>query len=106
MHWRRRWFGRTPFCDLLGVEYPILSVGFPERALAELVSAVSRAGGFGVLGASRAKPDDIRAEAERTRALTDRPFEFNLIIAIAGSDEEGGGAYVRAVIATAAGRVG
>ena len=92
---------RTPLCDLLGIEYPILSVGFAWGARAELVSAVSNAGGFGVLGASGDDPDYIRAEAERTRTLTDRPFGFNLIIA--QSDEEGFCAYVGAMIAAAAG---
>ncbi len=100
---------RTPLCDLLGIDYPILSVGFGEGARAELVSAVSNAGGFGVLGASGDEPDFIRAEAERTRTLTDRPFGFNLIIV--GQDDwakekgyhEGFPAYVRAMIAAAGG---
>jgi enoyl-[acyl-carrier protein] reductase II len=43
---------RTALCDLLGIEHPILSVGMGAGARAELVSAVSNAGGFGVLGAS------------------------------------------------------
>lgn len=93
---------RTPICDLLGIEYPILSVGFGAGARAELVSAVSNAGGFGVLGASGAEPDDIRAEAARTRGMSDRPFGFNLIIASDGSDDEGDLAYVRAMMAAAA----
>jgi nitronate monooxygenase/enoyl-[acyl-carrier protein] reductase II len=93
----------TALCDLLGIEYPILSVGFGAGATAELVSEVSNAGGFGVLGASGAGPDDVRAEAERTRASTDRPFGFNLIIAGDGSDEEGDRAYVCEMIDAAAG---
>ena len=100
---------RTSLCDLLGIEYPILSVGFGEGARADLVSAVSNAGGFGVLGASGDEPDFIRSEAERTRTLTDRPFGFNLII-VAEDDwakekgyHEGFPAYVRAMIAAAGG---
>ena len=50
---------RTPLCDLLGIDYPILSVGFAEVARAELVSAVSNAGGFGVFGASGDEPDTV-----------------------------------------------
>ncbi len=64
-----------------------------------LVSAVSNAGGFGVLGASGDDPGYIRAEAERTRSLTDGPFGFNLIIA--QGDEEGFRAYIREMIAAA-----
>lgn len=71
---------RTPLCLQLGIEYPVLSVGFGPGARAELVSAVSNAGGFGVLGASGMRPDAIRAEIERTRTLTDRPFGANVII--------------------------
>ena len=93
----------TPLCDLLGIEHPILSVGFGAGARAELASAVSNAGGYGVLGASGADPDYIRAEADRTRSLTDRPFGFNLIIATDGSDDEGDDAYFREMIAAAAG---
>jgi nitronate monooxygenase len=78
---------RTSLCDLLGIEYPILSVGFsPMAARAELVSAVSNAGGFGVL-AQILDPDGIRVEAERTRKLTDRPFGFNIIIARGGEED-------------------
>ncbi|MGH3134053.1 MAG: NAD(P)H-dependent flavin oxidoreductase [Gaiellaceae bacterium] len=71
---------RTPLCHELGIEYPVLSVGFGSGARAELVAAVSNAGGFGVLGASGVPPDAIRAESRRTRTLTDRPFGINLII--------------------------
>jgi NAD(P)H-dependent flavin oxidoreductase YrpB (nitropropane dioxygenase family) len=47
----------------------------------ELVAAVSHAGGFGVLGASGMPPDAIRAEIERIRTLTRRPFGINVIVA-------------------------
>jgi NAD(P)H-dependent flavin oxidoreductase YrpB (nitropropane dioxygenase family) len=91
----------TPLCDLLGIEYPILSVGFsPMAARAELVSAVSNAGGFGVL-AQIVDPDGIRVEADRTRRLTDRPFGFNIIIA--RGEEEDFRVQVIAMIAAAAG---
>jgi len=70
----------TPLCDLLGIEHPILSVGMAAGAGAELAAAVSTAGGFGVLGASGMKPERLRAEVERARSLTERPFGINLII--------------------------
>lgn len=71
----------TPLCRELGIEYPILSVGFAAGARAELAAAVSNAGGFGVLGASGLEPDLLRREIARTRALTDRPIGINVIIA-------------------------
>lgn len=73
---------RTPLCDRLGIEYPILSAGIGAGARAELVAAVSGAGGFGVLGASGVPPDLLAREVARTRSLTDRPFGINIIIAL------------------------
>jgi NAD(P)H-dependent flavin oxidoreductase YrpB (nitropropane dioxygenase family) len=66
---------------MLGIELPILSVGFGAGARAELAAAVSSAGGFGVLGASGVPPDLLRREVARTRALTDHPFGINIIVA-------------------------
>jgi nitronate monooxygenase len=71
----------TPLCDLLGIEHPVLSAGIGAGARAELVAAVSNGGGFGVLGASGMHPDALRAELERTRRLTERPYGINVIIA-------------------------
>jgi nitronate monooxygenase len=78
---------RTPLCRDLGIDYPILSVGFGVSAGPELVAAVSNAGGCGVLGGSSgAMPtEEIRRSVERLHGLTDRPFGFNMIIA--GMDE-------------------
>jgi NAD(P)H-dependent flavin oxidoreductase YrpB (nitropropane dioxygenase family) len=72
---------RTPLCAELGIEHPILSVGFAAGAGPELAAAVSNAGGLGVLGASGMPPDFLRERVERTRQLTDRPFGANLIVA-------------------------
>lgn len=91
---------RTPLCDLLGIELPILSVGFPAGAGAELAAAVSGAGGFGVIGATGAPPEWIRGECERTRALTERPFGINLIL---GDDDEAVAIARSAIEAAAAG---
>lgn len=75
---------RTPLCRDLGIEYPILSAGMGSAAGAELVAAVSNAGGFGVLGVSGMQPDEIHRLIGRTRTLTERPFGVNVLI-----DEEG-----------------
>jgi nitronate monooxygenase len=65
---------------MLGIDWPILSVGFGAGAGAELVAAVSGAGGFGVIGASGMPVEFAHAECARTRGLTDDPFGINLII--------------------------
>ncbi|OLC10959.1 MAG: hypothetical protein AUH39_00710 [Chloroflexi bacterium 13_1_40CM_67_9] len=71
---------RTPLCELLGIEHPILNVGFAAAAVPELAAAVSNAGGLGVLGLG-VPIDEIRKRVTRTRALTQRPFGGNVIIA-------------------------
>src|SRR2546430_2999757 len=71
---------RTPLCDLLGIEHPILNVGFAAGAVPELAAAVSNAGGLGVLGVGL-PPDEIRRRITRTRELTSRPFGGNIILA-------------------------
>ena len=70
----------TPLCRLLRIRYPVLSAGVGGGARAELVAAVSSAGGFGVLGASGMPPEALSAEVARTKALTERPFGVNIII--------------------------
>ncbi len=42
---------RTALCDLLGIEYPIIQAAMGPITSAELVAAVSNAGGLGSLGA-------------------------------------------------------
>ena len=71
----------TPLCRALGIEAPVFSAGMGGGARAELVSAVSNAGGFGVLGASGVPPELLASEVARTRERTAQPFGINLIIA-------------------------
>jgi NAD(P)H-dependent flavin oxidoreductase YrpB (nitropropane dioxygenase family) len=68
----------TPLCADLGIEHPILSVGFGPGAPPELAAAVSNAGGLGVVGSVPAVA--LRDRIAKTRALTERPFGVNLII--------------------------
>jgi nitronate monooxygenase len=72
----------------LGINYPIWSAGF-GGAGPELVTAVSGAGGFGVLGANGLAADAITALAARTRELTDRSFGLNLIVGEADQADRG-----------------
>jgi NAD(P)H-dependent flavin oxidoreductase YrpB (nitropropane dioxygenase family) len=71
---------RTPLCDLLGIDVPILSVGFGASATPELAAAVSNAGGLGVLGLG-IPAEAARDRVARTRELTKRAFGGNIIIA-------------------------
>lgn len=71
---------RTPLCDVLGIDVPILSAGMGSVAGPELVAAVSDAGGFGVLGVSGASPEAVQARISKVRDVTSRPFGVNVII--------------------------
>jgi nitronate monooxygenase/enoyl-[acyl-carrier protein] reductase II len=72
---------RTPLCDVLGIDLPILSAGMGGgMAGPELVSAVSNAGGFGVLGLLALPPPAVREQIRRTKALTRRPFGANFVL--------------------------
>jgi NAD(P)H-dependent flavin oxidoreductase YrpB (nitropropane dioxygenase family) len=77
----------TELCRALGIEHPILSVGFAAEAGPELAAAVSNAGGLGVVGGSGFPPDYLRERIAATRELTDRPFGINLIIDDLGDPE-------------------
>lgn len=76
--------------DLFGIQYPVLSASMSWVTSAELVAAVSNAGGLGILGANAGQtemtPDPIetaermRAEIRKTRTLTDKPFGATLMM--------------------------
>lgn len=68
-----------PVCDLLGCHYPLVLAGMGGVARAELVTAVSRAGGFGFLGMVREPAARIRAEVEAVRAAGVERFGVNLV---------------------------
>ncbi|MES2432546.1 MAG: nitronate monooxygenase [Pseudomonadota bacterium] len=70
---------RTPVCDLLGCDHPILLAGMGGVARSDLVAAVAEAGGYGILGMVRESPDLIAAEIDAIRARTAKPFAVNLI---------------------------
>ena len=69
---------RTVLCDMLGIRYPIVQGGMAWVATAELVAAVSEAGGLGVVGGGNAPPDYVRDQVRKTKALTSKPFGVNI----------------------------
>jgi enoyl-[acyl-carrier protein] reductase II len=73
---------RTPICDMLGIEYPVVLAGMGGVSLSRLVAAVSNAGGLGVIGGATLSADELRTEIRRTRELTDRPFAVDLLAPI------------------------
>lgn len=79
---------RTDACTMLGIEYPI----FAFSHCRDVVAAVSKAGGFGVLGVSRHSAEDLRTDLRLIRdEVGDKPFGVDLIFpakTAAGETEE------------------
>ena len=78
---------KTTLCDMLGIEYPILSAGMgptligeKNGAPVELVVAVSEAGGLGVLGGSGFTVDELRDAIREIKAQTDKPYGVDLLL--------------------------
>jgi nitronate monooxygenase len=76
---------RTPLCNLLGIDVPILQagMGWDKEGLTtppELVAAVSNAGGLGSIGGSSIRPELIRERIRAVRKLTDRPFGVDITL--------------------------
>jgi enoyl-[acyl-carrier protein] reductase II len=71
---------KTAICELFGIEHPIIQGGMAYVATAELASAVSNAGGLGIIGAGAADPDWVRQQIRLTRRWTDKPFGVNVIM--------------------------
>ncbi len=73
---------QTPLCELLGIRYPILqgALGGHTRSISDstLVSAVSKAGGLGILATWNLSDREILKEINRVHQLTDKPFGVNV----------------------------
>ncbi|HEX4376856.1 MAG TPA: nitronate monooxygenase family protein [Steroidobacteraceae bacterium] len=70
---------KTRITELFGVRHPIIQGGMHFVGLAELASAVSNAGGLGIItGLTQPTPERLAAEIARCRSMTDKPFGVNL----------------------------
>ena len=65
-------------CSLLGIRYPVIQAGMVWCSGWRLASAVSNAGGLGLIGAGSMHPDTLRAHIRNCRAATDKPFGVNI----------------------------
>lgn len=73
-------FEENPICKLLNIKYPIFQGGMAWIGTAELASAVSNAGGLGIIGAGHMPPDILRAEIQKAKKWTDKPFGVNIML--------------------------
>ena len=70
---------KTRVTEMLGIEHPIVQGGMQNVGYAELASAVSNAGGLGLITAlTQPSPEALAAEIERCRSMTSKPFGVNL----------------------------
>ncbi len=77
---RRKIMIKTPLCELLGIEAPIIQGGMAWIADAELAAAVSNAGGLGLISAMNADAEWLRTQIRKARTLTDKPFGVNIML--------------------------
>ncbi|MBR7020454.1 MAG: enoyl-[Lachnospiraceae bacterium] len=70
----------NPVCAVFGIDYPVLQGGMAWIADAQLASAVSNAGGLGLIAAMNSNGEQLRAQIRRAKELTDRPFGVNLML--------------------------
>jgi NAD(P)H-dependent flavin oxidoreductase YrpB (nitropropane dioxygenase family) len=71
---------RTPLCEQLGIDVPIVQAPIGSAATPELVSAVGNAGALGVLALTWVSIDEAESAIRRVRALTRRPFAVNFVL--------------------------
>jgi NAD(P)H-dependent flavin oxidoreductase YrpB (nitropropane dioxygenase family) len=71
---------KTALCTRLGIDLPIIQAPMGGAVGPALASAVSNAGGLGMLTPWRANVDAVRQQIRETRALTSRPFGVNLVL--------------------------
>ena len=67
-------------CELLNIKYPVIQGGMANIATAELASAVSNAGGLGLISAGGYDKDWVRNEIRKMKTLTDKPFGVNIML--------------------------
>ena len=73
-------FEENAICKMLGLKYPIFQGGMAWLGTAELASAVSEAGGLGIIGAGHMPPDVLRAEIQKVKKATKKPFGVNIML--------------------------
>ncbi len=71
---------KSRVCDLLNIEYPIFQGAMARISDASLASAVSEAGGLGIIAGGTAPVEMIRAEVRKAKELTKKPFGVNIML--------------------------
>jgi enoyl-[acyl-carrier protein] reductase II len=75
------------FFEDLGIKYPIIQGGMAWVADSSLASAVSNAGGLGIIAAANAPVEYVRDEIRKAKKLTDKPFGVNIMLLSDNAEE-------------------
>ena len=71
---------KSRICDMLGIQYPVFQGGMAWVADASLASAVSNAGGLGLISSVNAGTEAVRNEIRKCKEMTDKPFGVNIML--------------------------
>ncbi|MEE1228127.1 MAG: enoyl-[acyl-carrier-protein] reductase FabK [Lachnospiraceae bacterium] len=71
---------KTEITEMLGIEYPVIQGGMAWVGTWELASAVSNAGGLGIIGSGGAPATWVRDQIHQMRAHTEKPFGVNIML--------------------------
>ncbi len=78
---------KTRICELCGIEYPIFQGGMAWVSDYNLASAVSEAGGLGIIAAGHLTPDEVREQIKKAKERTSKPFGVNIMLMSPWVDE-------------------
>ncbi|WP_000857425.1 nitronate monooxygenase, partial [Streptococcus pneumoniae] len=71
---------KTRITELLKIDYPIFQGGMAWVADGDLAGAVSKAGGLGIIGGGNAPKEVVKANIDKIKSLTDKPFGVNIML--------------------------
>ncbi len=78
---------KTKITELLKCEYPIIQGGMAWIAESKLASAVSNAGGIGIIAGGSAPIDYLREQIRACKSMTDKPFGVNIMLMSPNADD-------------------
>lgn len=71
---------KTKITELLGIKYPVIQGGMAWVGEYHLASAVSNAGGLGIIGAASTPPENVREQIREAKKITGQPFGVNVML--------------------------
>lgn len=71
---------KSRITELLGIDYPIFQGGMAWVADGDLAGAVSNAGGLGIIGGGNAPKEVVKANIDKVKSITDKPFGVNIML--------------------------